>query len=114
MKNIKEKDKEIIAEWIKESFGTPDYDGYLGRGATVPEDIMKVYRKKYPKDWETGGSPLTFMIGSFIFLAGAMSGLFALLDIINGMNVENGIGFLICLVLGICGLIMMFWSKNDS
>lgn len=113
MKNIKEKDKEIIAEWIKESFGTPDYDGYLG-SATVPEDIMKVYRKKYPKDWETNGSPLTFIIGSFIFLAGVMSGLFSLLEIINSANLEEGTGFLICLILGIFGLIMMFWGKNDS
>lgn len=46
---LNRKEKELIARWFK-SIERPDIDGYCGH-FWIPEDIMKVYRKLYPKDW---------------------------------------------------------------
>ena len=42
--------KRFIARWMK-SMGGPDEDGYMGH-FTLPEDIMNVYRRMYPNDWD--------------------------------------------------------------
>ena len=49
---LKLQEKKLICRWIKEELGGVDYDGYLNRCITIREDLMTVYRKMYPKDWD--------------------------------------------------------------
>ena len=48
------KEKEFIAKWFR-SQDVPDYDGYFGR-YFIPTDIMIVYRRLFPNDWDAKGS----------------------------------------------------------
>ena len=44
-------EKKIICRFVKECIGGADYDGFLGT-RSVPEEIMVVYRKLYPEEWD--------------------------------------------------------------
>ena len=44
-------EKRMIARWIRQTFGVPDYDGFIGT-SNVPEDMMIVYRRLFPHDWD--------------------------------------------------------------
>jgi hypothetical protein len=48
---LTEKEAEWMADYFHDTENEPDYDGYVGK-YTLPEEVMQIYIKKYPKAWE--------------------------------------------------------------
>ena len=51
-KKLSLNEKKFICRWFRHNYGTPDYDGFIKPGFGLSEDIMQVYRKLFPKDWD--------------------------------------------------------------
>ena len=45
---LNQKEVEFMVDYFHNELNKPDYDGYVGH-YTLPEEVMKVYNKKYSK-----------------------------------------------------------------